>query len=63
MKNLLPIYCQIKETIKNQIINKEFNPGERIPSVEKLVEQFKVNHLTVRQTIDHSYQYVTGAAR
>lgn len=56
MKNLLPVYYQIKETIKNWILNKEFYPGQRIPSVEKLAKQFKVNHLTVRQAIGHLEQ-------
>ena len=56
MKNLLPVYYQIKETIKNWILNKEFCPGQRIPSVEKLAKQFKVNHLTVRQAIGHLEQ-------
>ncbi|MEW6671935.1 MAG: GntR family transcriptional regulator [Thermodesulfobacteriota bacterium] len=56
MKNLLPIYYQIKETIKNRILNKEYCAGQRIPSVEKLAEQFKVNHLTVRQAIGHLEQ-------
>jgi GntR family transcriptional regulator len=51
MHNLLPMYYQIKETIKSRISNKEFLPGERIPSVAKLAEHFKVNHLTVRQAI------------
>jgi len=56
MKNLLPVYYQIKETIKNWILNKEYYPGQRIPSVEKLAKQFKVNHLTVRQAIGHLEQ-------
>jgi GntR family transcriptional regulator len=56
MKNLLPMYYQIKETIKTQIVNKEFHPGQKIPSVERLAEQFKVNHLTVRQAIGHLEQ-------
>lgn len=41
MKNLLPVYYQIKETIKTWILNKEFCPGQRIPSAEKLAEQLK----------------------
>ena len=31
MHTLLPIYYQIKQTIKNWIISKEFCPGEKIP--------------------------------
>jgi GntR family transcriptional regulator len=49
--NVLPVYYQIKQTIKNWIINKEFNPGEKIPSENELSEKFGVNRLTVRQAI------------
>ena len=56
MKNLLPAYYQIKHTIRNWILNKEFTPGQKIPSVEKLANQFKVNHLTVRRAIEHLEQ-------
>ena len=56
MKTLLPVYYQIKHTIRNWILNKEFNPGEKIPSVDKLAKKFKVNHLTVRQAIDQLIQ-------
>jgi len=51
IKNLLPVYYQIKETIRTWILNKEYEPGQKIPSVEKLARQFEVNHLTVRQAI------------
>lgn len=56
MKNLLPVYYQIKETIKTWILNKEYGAGQKIPSVEKLAKQFEVNHLTVRQAIGHLVQ-------
>ncbi|MDI7258645.1 MAG: GntR family transcriptional regulator [Thermodesulfobacteriota bacterium] len=56
MKSLLPAYYQIKETIRNWILNKEFTPGQKIPSVQKLADQFKVNHLTVRHAIEHLEQ-------
>jgi len=51
MGQLIPIYYQIKQNIKNRIINKEFNPGERIPSENQLADHFKVTRLTVRQAI------------
>lgn len=43
MKNLLPVYYQIKETVKNWILDKEYHPGQRIPSVEKPAKHFKVS--------------------
>jgi len=48
---LLPTYYQIKQTIKNWILNKEFNAGEKIPSENQLAEKFNVSRLTVRQAL------------
>lgn len=51
MSTLLPVYYQIKQTIKNWILNKEFSSGEKIPSENELAEKFNVSRLTVRQAI------------
>jgi GntR family transcriptional regulator len=51
MSTILPIYYQIKQTIKKWIINKEFSLGEKIPSENELAEKFCVNRLTIRQAI------------
>ena len=56
MKILLPLYYQIKHTIRNSISNKELSPGERIPSTYQLADRFKVNHLTVRKAIEELVQ-------
>jgi GntR family transcriptional regulator len=56
MHTLLPIYYQIKQTIKNWIINKEFSSGEKIPSENELAERFSVSRLTVRQAISQLTQ-------
>ena len=53
---LLPTYYQIKQTIKNWILDKEFQTGEKIPSENKLAENFKVSRLTVRQAISQLVQ-------
>ena len=49
VNSILPIYYQIKQTIKTWIINREFNPGGKIPSENELAEKFGVSRLTVRQ--------------
>jgi GntR family transcriptional regulator len=49
MNSILPIYYQIKQAIKTWIIDREFNPGEKIPSEHELAEKFGVSRLTVRQ--------------
>ncbi len=56
MSPLLPVYYQIKQSIKNWIINKEFGPGEKILSENELAEKFNVSRLTVRQAISQLTQ-------
>jgi GntR family transcriptional regulator len=56
MNALLPVYYQIKQAIKNWIITKEFNPGEKIFSENELAERFNVSRLTVRQAISQLIQ-------
>ena len=56
MSTLMPVYHQIKLTIKEWIDNKEFYPGEKIPSENVLAERFKVSRVTVRQAISQLVQ-------
>lgn len=56
MNSVLPIYYQIKETIKGWIIKKEYEAGAKIPSENELAESFDVNRLTVRQAISQLTQ-------
>jgi GntR family transcriptional regulator len=56
MAAILPIYYQIKQTIRSWIVNKEFDPGQRIPSENELAERFNVSRLTVRQAISQLSQ-------
>lgn len=56
MSTLLPVYYQIKQTIKDWIINKEFNPGGKIPSENELADKFNVSRLTIRQAISQLVQ-------
>ncbi len=51
MASIVPVYYQIKQTIKNWIINKEYDSGEKIPSENDLAYKFEVSRLTVRQAI------------
>ena len=56
MTTVLPIYYQIKQTIKGWIVNKEFGPGNKIPSENELADRFNVSRLTVRQAISQLIQ-------
>ena len=56
MNTIVPIYYQIKQAIKNWIISKEFNPGDKIPSENELADKFGVSRLTIRQAISQLSQ-------
>lgn len=44
-----PIYVQIIEMIKNEIINGQLKPGEKLPSVRVLSKLYQVNPTTVQR--------------
>ena len=56
MNPVLPVYYQIKQTIKGWIVSKEFGRGEKIPTENELVERFRASRLTVRQAISQLVQ-------
>lgn len=56
MSSIVPVYYQIKQTIKSWILNVEFHPGEKIPSENELANKFNVSRLTVRQAISQLAQ-------
>lgn len=51
MNATIPAYYQIKNTIKDWIINKDYSAGDKIPSENELSNLFNANRLTVRQGI------------
>jgi len=46
-----PLYLQIKETLKMQILNGEYAPYQRMPSESELMTTFGVSRITVRQAL------------
>ena len=50
--NEVPIYLQIIEVIKEQIIRKEFLPNDRLPSVREFSLMFEVNPNTVQKALN-----------
>lgn len=48
-----PIYVQIEEAIKEKIRNKEYLPGEELPTERELTELFGVSRMTIRQAISN----------
>ncbi|WP_096438425.1 GntR family transcriptional regulator [Alteribacter populi] len=49
----LPIYYQIEEYIKERIQNKQFQPGDILPSEREMAETFNISRMTVRQAINN----------
>jgi len=51
MEPVLPIYHQIRRTIKHSILDKQYGPNDRIPPEHDLAKQFDVNRMTIRQAL------------
>lgn len=49
----IPIYIQLEESIKAKIENKEYLPGEALPTERELTELYGVSRMTIRQAISN----------
>jgi len=49
--NNLPIYVQIMNYLKKQIIVGKLKPGDKIPSVRELASELQINPNTVQRTL------------
>ncbi|MDK2867309.1 MAG: GntR family transcriptional regulator [Clostridiales bacterium] len=47
-----PLYQQLKETIKNEVVNKTYKQGQKIPTEIELSKIFGVSRITVRKAIE-----------
>lgn len=47
----MPLYIQLQDMIIKKIEEKEYLPGELIPSERKMAEMYGVNRMTVKRTI------------
>jgi len=50
-ENATPLYKQLKDIIKQKIVNGEFQPNQKIPSESELSKLFHVSRITVRNAI------------
>ena len=46
----IPIYLQIMDLLKKQMISKELLPGEKLPSVREMSKHLEVNPNTVQRS-------------
>lgn len=51
MASSLPVYHQIRRTIKHWLIDKRYGPNDKIPPENELAKLFEVNRMTIRQAL------------
>lgn len=51
-----PIYMQIKEQIKNSVLNHTLNPGDALPSIRKLAKDLQVSVITTKKAYEELEQ-------
>jgi GntR family transcriptional regulator len=56
MNSLVPVYYQVKQTIRSWLVNKEYSPGQKIPSEMDLMKRFDVSRFSIRQAISQLVQ-------
>ncbi|MGG3469488.1 GntR family transcriptional regulator [Neobacillus pocheonensis] len=48
----IPLYVQLKESIRGSIVNGELKFGDKIPTELELSEEYKISRITVRKAIE-----------
>lgn len=51
MEPILPVYHQIRRTVKHWILDKDYRPNDKIPPEQDLANKFNVNRMTIRQAL------------
>ncbi len=50
-RDRVPLYCQLKDVILQEIENEELKPNDPIPSEKELIQRYGLSRTTVRQAI------------
>ena len=56
----VPLYEQIKNAIKENILKNKVKEGEQLPSVRTLSKDLKVSILTVKKAYDEAWNFCGG---
>lgn len=48
----IPLYYQLKESLKKRIVSKEWKPGTKIPTESEICEMYDVSRVTVRKALE-----------
>ena len=48
----LPLYHQLYEIVRGEILNKKWQPGDMLPPESELIDTYQVSRTTVRQVLD-----------
>ncbi len=51
-QSVIPIYYQISEKLKGDIVNGKYMPSEKLPAEEMLAEEYRVNRKTIRRSLN-----------
>ncbi len=51
--NKIPLYTRIESLLRSKILSNQFQPGEKLPTIEELGKQFGVSKITVRSALSH----------
>lgn len=47
----IPLYYQLRESLRNMIVQGEYAPGDKLPSEDELGKEFGVSRITVRRAL------------
>ncbi len=50
-KDLIPLYSRVSSIIQNKILSGQYEPGDKLPTEDELVEYFEVSKITIRNAL------------
>jgi GntR family transcriptional regulator len=50
-KEIIPLYSRVSSILQNKIISGQYEPGDKLPTEDELVQYFEVSKITVRNAL------------